>query len=165
MTLFMKKEAVISSCDNFRYTLERIWDDEKPYVNFIGLNPSTADAYEDDPTIRRCISFAKDWKYGGLVMTNLFSYRATHPEDMMKLDHDAIGERNNGYIKSCANNAGLVIASWGIHGGHLERDERVLNMLASISVQPYCLGVTKGGFPRHPLYIKSDTIPMLFKRR
>lgn len=90
----MKKTAKLSDCRTYRYELWRTWDESKPYAMFIGLNPSTADETEDDPTIRRCINFAKTWGYGGLCMTNLFAYRATQPEDMKRAS-DPIGNKND----------------------------------------------------------------------
>jgi len=80
----MKSHATFSPCRKYRYSLFRIWDEDKSLVLFIGLNPSTADEKEDDPTIRRCINFAKQWGwgYGGLIMGNLFSFRATQPSDL-----------------------------------------------------------------------------------
>lgn len=78
----MKKSAILSDDRKYRYSLSRVWDESKNKVMFIGLNPSTADETEDDPTIRRCINFAKSWGYVGLEMTNLFAFRATAPKDM-----------------------------------------------------------------------------------
>ena len=80
----MIKSAEISPCGLYRYSLTRKWEAWKGTVNFIMLNPSTADAQEDDPTIRRCIGFAKAWGYGGIVVTNLFAYRATNPKELKK---------------------------------------------------------------------------------
>ena len=106
----MKKDAVFSDCRNYRYALWRIWDDAKPYAMFIGLNPSTADETEDDPTIRRCMNFAKDWGYGGLCMTNLFAYRATIPANMMSAA-DPVGAENNAWLANLAENAGVIVAA------------------------------------------------------
>ncbi len=75
----MKSDAELSKCRAYRYALWRTWDESKPFAMFVGLNPSTADELEDDPTIRRCINFSKLWGYGGLCMVNLFAYRATDP--------------------------------------------------------------------------------------
>ena len=78
----MKSGAIFSSCRKYRYALWRNWDETKPCVMIIGLNPSTADENENDPTITRCINFAKSWGYGGVCVTNLFAYCATVPSDM-----------------------------------------------------------------------------------
>ena len=154
----MKCSAQISKDGKYRYDLWRTWDDKKPYCMFIGLNPSTADAVEDDPTIRRCIRFAKDWGYGGLVMANLFAFRATKPEDMKKAE-DPIGEENDDHLELLAQHAGKVVASWGVNGTHHNRDKEVMTLLGSLS----CLGVTKAGHPKHPLYLKADTTLVGFK--
>ncbi|GHX72979.1 hypothetical protein VCSRO16_3593 [Vibrio cholerae] len=73
----MKNTAELSKCRKYRYALWRTWDSDKPFAMFIGLNPSTADEKNDDPTLRRCINFAKSWGYGGVCMANLFAFRAT----------------------------------------------------------------------------------------
>ena len=86
----MKKNAKFSACRKYRYALWRTWDESKPYVMIIGLNPSTADENKNDPTITRCINFAKSWGYGGVCVTNLFAFRATVPSDM-KTSNDPIG--------------------------------------------------------------------------
>lgn len=79
----MKTGANLSECRRYRFSLWRIWDEALPYALFIGLNPSTADETANDPTITRCINFAKDWGYGGIYMANLFAYRATDPSEYM----------------------------------------------------------------------------------
>lgn len=97
----MKKYATLSEDRKYRYTLTRIWDETKPKVMFIGLNPSTADETKDDPTIIRCINFAKSWGYGGLEMTNLFAFRATNPK-VMKNEKEPIGKDNDTWLKKLA---------------------------------------------------------------
>ena len=153
------KSAVISLCEKYRYTLSRIWNENKYYVNFVGLNPSTADAMNDDPTVRRCIAFAEKWGYGGIVITNLFALRATDPKVMMAYENP-VGIDNEKWLREVAREAGLVIVAWGVNGNHLNRDNEVLPMLNS----PSCLDITKGGYPKHPLYIKADTNPILYVR-
>ena len=94
------RHAVFSPCRTYRYALSRVWAADKPYALFIGLNPSTADETLDDPTIRRCIDFAKRWGYGGLVMANLFAYRATNPSEM-KAATDPVGVANDEWLIGC----------------------------------------------------------------
>jgi hypothetical protein len=113
--------ATFSDCRKFRYTLTRVWDETKPIVAFIGLNPSTADESVDDPTIRRCIGFAKSWGYGGLLMLNLYAYRATKPADMWaarKRGIDIIGGQRNWVdsLKEHSADCACVVAAWGNHG-------------------------------------------------
>lgn len=149
------RSAQFSPCRNYRYVLWRWWDREKPYAMFIGLNPSTADEKTDDPTIRRCIDFASDWGYGGLCMTNLFALRATDPHVMMK-HSEPVGFENDKYILELSKQAGIVIAAWGTKGAFQHRDDTVYAMVENIK----CLGLTKGGYPRHPLYLPKDVKPM-----
>ncbi|MDE1239813.1 DUF1643 domain-containing protein [Vibrio aestuarianus] len=151
----MKKTAKLSDCRTYRYELWRIWDESKPYAMFIGLNPSTADETEDDPTIRRCINFAKSWGYGGLCMANLFAYRATQPEDMKRAS-DPIGDKNDETLILLAQNAGVIVGAWGNDGVFLNRSEDVRALISELSV----LKVNKSGEPAHPLYLKSTLTPI-----
>lgn len=122
---------------------------------FIGLNPSTADEVNDDPTVRRCIGYARRWGYGGLCMTNIFAYRATDPA-VMKAHPAPIGEENDRYLLGCAAGAGVVVAAWGTHGAHMGRGDQVRRMLPAL----LCLKSTQGGFPSHPLYLRKDLRPV-----
>lgn len=89
----MEKTAIISEDEKYRYQLSRCWDETKPRILFIMLNPSTADANIDDPTIRRVISFAKSWGYGGVYVGNLFAFRSTDPKGLKQIA-DPVGENN-----------------------------------------------------------------------
>lgn len=149
--------AVFSRDRTYRYILTRQWDEGKPYAMFIGLNPSTADETRDDPTIRRCINFAKRWGYGALVMMNLFAYRATDPE-VMKEAEDPIGPETDSWIHAFAQDAGIVIAAWGVHGTHLNRSAAIKLMLPEL----YCLGMTQKGHPKHPLYLHREIVPVRY---
>jgi len=122
---------------------------------FIGLNPSTADETLDDPTVRRCIGFADDWGYDALCMTNIFAFRATDPK-VMKAAKDPVGPGNNEALLNLAASSGIIIAAWGVHGDHMARGELVECMLNNLM----CLGKTKHGFPKHPLYLKRTTTPI-----
>ena len=156
----MNKSATFSRCRKYRYTLWRDWGGlfADGYVMFIGLNPSTADEIEDDPTIRRCIGFAKNWGYAGICMTNLFSFRATLPSDM-KSQSDPVGPENDRYLKDISKQAKLIIAAWGVNGNYLKRDQQVIKMINGL----FHLGLTKDGFPRHPLYLKKDVEPIAWQ--
>jgi hypothetical protein len=151
------KDAILSPLRNYRYVLTRQWDADKPYVAFIGLNPSTADEYEDDPTIRRCIGFAKSWGMGGVVMLNLFGFRATEPRVMMAAAYP-VGEDNDRHIFEQSSRAEFVIACWGgleiCRNRAAEVEKIVPNML--------CLKQNQNGSPRHPLYVRKDCIPMIY---
>ena len=145
--------AVFSPCRKYRYSLWRRWEQDAPYAMFVGLNPSTADERQDDPTIRRCKRFAADWGYGALVMVNLFALRATSPNDMIN-HREPIGDDNDRTINMLAPCAGVIVCAWGAHGEYLFRDHYVKTLLADYELK--CLGTTKNGQPRHPLYIKAD---------
>lgn len=118
---------------------------------FIGLNPSTADEIIDDPTVRRCIGYARDWGHVALCMTNLFAFRATSPIDM-KAAKDPIGPDNDRILIEMAKGAGIIVAAWGIHGAYRGRDKAVMELIPSV----FCLGKSKNGYPRHPLYLRKD---------
>ena len=151
--------ATLSRNGAYRYDLWRTWNPDKSFVMFIGLNPSTADGTTDDPTIRRCKRFAADWGFGGIYMLNLFAFRATKPADMIK--HPAPrGPDNDRHLHETANRAGLIVCAWGNDGGLRNRDREVINLLSDHNL--WCLGKTKSGNPRHPLYIKADKQPEIF---
>lgn len=158
----MKKTAVLSPCRRWRYSLTRDASDlaapSTGYAMFIGLNPSTADETEDDPTIRRCMNFARAWGYTGLVMTNLFAWRATDPNDM-KATADPVGPDNDQHLVQLAQGAGVIVAAWGVHGTYLGRDQAV-KALPGIAGRLHYLRLTKDGHPGHPLYLPSTLTPI-----
>ena len=155
----MKKDAILSEDRKYRYILSRIWDEAKPTVLFIGLNPSTADETTDDPTIRRCINFAKSWGYGGILMANLFAFRSTNPQELYT-EQDPIGIANDFYLKEYSDKSKLTIACWGNHGNFINRSEEVCKLVNSL----YCLDINKSGEPKHPLYVKHNTAPKPYIR-
>jgi hypothetical protein len=156
--------AEFSSCRTWRYSLRRTWDARRSPAMFVGLNPSTADETRDDPTIRRCIRFARDWGYGGVVMVNLYAFRATKPTDL-HVAAEPVGPGNDEALEEAAAAAGLIVAAWGADPGpHPLQPRRVLRL-----VRPYgevhVLGLTKAGQPRHPLYMRADVLPVPFESR
>ena len=146
--------AQFSECRKFRYSLWRLWDRRRNYVNFVCLNPSTADEIHDDPTIRRCIKYSQEWGYGGLYITNIFAFRATDPKIMMAAA-DPVGPENDGYLELVSLGAGITVAAWGGNGGYRGRADKVLSLLND----PHYLSMTKSGHPGHPLYLKGDLEP------
>lgn len=156
----VQKSADISECGTYRYRLERWWA-EAPAMSLGMLNPSKADAICEDPTIRRCIGFAQDWGYGGLIVWNLFALRSSDPRALRR-HPDPVGPENDRHIVQAVLDprSGLTLVAWGTKGG--DRAREVLDMLASFGKRPHCLGLTKGGHPRHPLYVKADTQPVPF---
>jgi hypothetical protein len=151
------RTAVISSCGKYRYHLcRRIGNGYGPVATFIMLNPSTADALVDDPTVRKCVGFSKLWGCGELQVLNLFAYRAPTPAELVSA-LGPVGPKNSEYIRrTVAMTNGPVICAWGAFGGHLRQDEAVLGLIDGLCV-PMCLGVTKQGRPRHPLYVPYGT--------
>lgn len=153
----MMRAAVISACGRYRYSLSRQWKDDDSYAVFIMLNPSTADAEKDDPTIRRCIAYAKAWGYGGLVVVNLFAFRATHP-DFLLMQHpgEIVGPENDEHIREACVTSQVEVAAWGTRGALLDRDEKVRKLIPDLKV----LRLTKEGYPSHPLYLPKNLTPV-----
>lgn len=125
-------------------------------VVFIGLNPSTADETQDDPTIRRCIDFARRWGFARLKMLNLFAFRSTDPRGLLNAD-DPVGPENDCVIAKVIGGSELVVCAWG----SFPSDGRVARVLELVAA-PHALGLTKNGSPRHPLYVRGDTAPQPF---
>lgn len=151
----MKTGAIFDSTNAYRYTLWRQWDADLARVAFIMLNPSTADAQNDDATIRRCISFARQWGYGALEVVNLFAFRATHPRSLQQAS-DPIGAECDRYLSVAIAQADTVIVAWGNWGRLHQRDRAVLPLLQSHSTVE-CLGLNRSGQPKHPLYLAQTT--------
>jgi len=148
--------AVFDSDREYRYKLTRTWDAEKPTLAWIMLNPSTADETEDDPTIRRCIGYAKDWGYGSIEVANLFALRATNPDELR--DHpNPVGGANDVHLRKVCREAEKVVAAWGANGGFKDRARKVASML---DADLYALDTTKDGHPVHPLYQPADADPV-----
>lgn len=169
MNLFQteRRSAVFSDDRVYRYTLDIVWDEDRPLCQFIGLNPSTADEIMDDPTVRRCKGFARREGCGGIVMTNIFAFRSTDPQPMKKHPApigeitgcgipDPMMEFNDWHILKTADRCRVVIAAWGAHGSHLNRGKHVADLLYSRTALK-CLGKTGAGHPKHPLYLAANT--------
>lgn len=153
------RDALISPCGLYRYDLSRRWSPGVGRVAFIGLNPSTADGLVDDPTIRRCIRFARDWGYGAMRMVNLFAYRTPDPRDLVDTAEagiDPVGVGNDEILRRLGETCSLVVAAWGAHPLAEHRALQVAHLLPPL----VALGVTKGGQPRHPLYMRADSRPV-----
>jgi hypothetical protein len=146
--------AQFSDCREYRYVLWRTWDEGNGHVMFVGLNPSTADETKDDPTIRRCIGFAKRWGFGGIYMLNIFALRSTDPAKLYS-DTEPIGPRNDEFLRMYADAAGKIVACWGNHGALNNRGLQVIDMLGMENL--FCFKLTKNDNPGHPLYLSKDT--------
>lgn len=162
----MRSGATISDDQAFRYHLWRDWADDlfDPIRSaiFIMLNPSTADALDDDPTIRRCVGFARSWGCNRLDVVNLFAFRSTKPKDLIR------SMKTTGLVGDPANDLticrllvdqpdAVVVCAWGEHGRLMGRDAEMLAMLRMFDVQPMALRINEGGAPGHPLYVPADT--------
>lgn len=157
------RTAQISDDGVYRYALRRVWNDSRSLVNFVMLNPSTADATNDDATVRRCMAYARDWMYGGIIVTNLFALRSRHPWDLQN-HPDPIGSENDAVIVSEASAANMVVAAWGNAGLSRSRATDVVKMLHARAHDIYCLDVSIAGEPVHPLYRPKDVKPRLYMR-
>lgn len=158
LNMFSKNDAgaIFSDCRKYRYVLWRIWDEGLPKIAFIGLNPSTANETETDPTIRRVIKFARNWGYGGVYMLNLFTYVTAYPEELKKCENPS--QMADEFLKIYSEYSEKIIFAWGSFEEAKERAIRVIKMFPD----GYMLLRNKDGSPRHPLYVKGDTKPVLF---
>ena len=148
--------AEFSECGRYRYLLQRQWGDEAVCL-FVGLNPSTATAGSDDATVRKCVALARTWGFSGMTMANLFAVRCRYPQ-ILSTHQDPVGPDNDRFLLPAVKQAHTVVAMWGNHGlksyGQLaRRDQYIL----SLRDDWQCLGITKHGAPRHPLYVASSS--------
>ena len=167
----VRSDAIFSDCGRYRYWLERIWDLEKPILPWVLLNGSTADAVRNDPTVSRAIGFTRRWDFGGLWLVNAYAAMETKPRNLLAMD-DNVGPRNRYHVQKTVRDAWRharetsdatelpVIVGWGNHGTRGNQDLRTLDWIARAGapVRLQCLGVTKRGCPRHPLYLAADTV-------
>jgi len=151
---YILTDAIIDSSKKYRYSLKRQMDFSGPKVTFILSNPSTADALEDDPTIRRCRGFALNWGCAEFEVVNLFAYRATHPSELHTVSNP-IGPENDKYIVKSVKDADLIVAAWGTHGKMLKRNQQVRVLLQEYDIS--CFGLTKCGNPKHPLFLPTNS--------
>ena len=148
--LLRANEFISATADirgDYRYRLTRVWDPELPTITFVLLNPSTADAEHLDPTLRRCVGFAKRDGFGGMVILNLYAFRSASPK-VMRAAADPVGSENDGVLASAT---GVVVAGWGINAD-AARVAQAVALLPPLQA----LGVTKRGHPRHPLYVRGN---------
>jgi hypothetical protein len=149
--------AAFSACRRWRYLLWRRWDETRPVANFLMLNPSTADEVKLDPSCTRARRYAERWGYGALIVTNLFGWRATDPDEM-KAAKDPVGRGNDRAILAAAREAALVVCAWGNHGAHLGRSTRVRELLGGTKL--HLLRLNGNGEPAHPLYLPGSLEPL-----
>ena len=144
--------AVFSPDRKYRYRLSRTWDAQGDTLAFIMLNPSTADETANDPTVTRCIGYAKDWGYGSLLVGNIFGARETDPSNLRDYD-DPVGPENNTHLEEIHDTASKTIVAWGTHGALHDREDEVKQLLDG---DLFALNITQDGHPAHPLYQRKD---------
>jgi hypothetical protein len=149
----LESNAYFSRDRRHRYWLSRTLTLNPGVVAFVGLNPSTADEHTDDPTVRRCIGFAMAWGYGRMLMLNLHAFRSTDPKGLYTAD-DPVGPENASLVLTLANAADNVICAWGANALH--RDAAVIAERLAAIPGVGCFGLTKGGHPKHPLYLPAN---------
>ena len=159
--------ATLSKDRVYRYTWGVAFHDfegaQRQSCIFLMLNPSTADENKTDPTVRRCMGFARQWGFASLSVINIFAYRATNPKEL-RFVNDPIGDWNDIIIKRTADKAPMVVCAWGTHGGLRGRGKQVLEMLEPYNEKLFHFGWTKNGQPRHPLYVPANTPLISIKR-
>lgn len=153
--------ARFSRCRRWRTLLWRRWDGSRPVANFLMLNPSTADEMRLDPSCTRARVYAERWGFGGLIVTNLFAWRATDPNEM-KAARDPVGRGNDRAILTAASEAKLLVCAWGNHGAHLERSRRVIALLRGAGIDLHVLKMNGSGEPAHPLYLRGSLRPQVW---
>jgi hypothetical protein len=156
MNHYLENDAVISDCGKYRYLLRRTWDAKKPRALLVMLNPSTADAKRDDPTIKSCVRLLSALHYGSMEVVNLFAWRATEPDELYHTAN-TIGPNNDGGIGAAVNRCDVVICAWGAHPVAEKRAREIISLIQSHRPAVFCFGKTKSGAPKHPLYIKTGT--------
>ncbi len=162
----MIRDAQLSPCGQYRLRLTRAWAPAGTQVCFIGLNPSTADATQDDPTLRRCIGFAKAWGHGSLVLINLFARRTPSPTALWKMaraGEDIVGPLDDAALIDIAAQAQQVVACWGAAKAARPRGRALVQSLKRAGVFVHAIARTKGGDPRHPLYLRKELTPLPYR--
>ncbi|MGV6839661.1 MAG: DUF1643 domain-containing protein [Planktomarina sp.] len=154
--------AIYSDCERYRYALTRVWEPAGRKILFVMLNPSTATEVQNDPTVERCERRARTLGFGAFRVTNIFAWRDTDPKKMRAAD-EPIGPHNDAAILEGCAWADQIVAAWGTHGQHLDRGAHVGQLLKGCGKPVYHLGLTKGGDPRHPLYLPYSQQPELWQ--
>lgn len=151
--------ALYSDCTGYRYALTRAWNASGRRLLFIMLNPSKATELVNDPTVERCERRARALGYGAFRVCNIFAWRETDPAALRRAT-DPVGPENDAVLRDSAAWADDILCAWGIHGAHLGRADAVTALLLATGRPLLCLGLTRAGHPRHPLYVSYGTRPM-----
>lgn len=159
------RTAQVSACGRYRYNLTRTWAPGAAgggTVLWVMLNPSVADAAIDDPTIRKCVGFAKRWDAGAIAVVNLFAFRATDPVELelwSMRGMDVVGPENGAAIDQAMGRADRVVFAWGSHRSVGKRGRDLFDRARALGIEPLCIGTTKSGEPRHPLMVSYAVAP------
>lgn len=154
-------DALFSLDRVYRYALWRRWSDG-PVVAFLGLNPSTADEVNDDPTVRRCVGYAHDWGFGAMVMLNIFAFRSTNPKGLLSIS-DPVGKENDSTIIKFAGWCSKIVAAWGAWGSYAGRGAQVRALVREQGKELWMFGLTMNGQPKHPLYLAKTEKPKVWR--
>lgn len=155
--------AVYSDCERYRYLLTRAWAPDQGQVLFVMLNPSTATEMQNDPTVERCERRARALGFGAFRVCNIFAWRETDPAKMRKVA-DPVGPGNDAAITESCDWADRLVCAWGTHGAYLDRGPAVERLMRATGHPLYHLGLTKGGHPKHPLYIAYAQQPKIWAK-
>lgn len=159
----VRGHAEFSECGQYRHVLTRVWDDQLPWIMFVGMNPSTADVNHDDPTVRKECAYAHMWGYGGLIKCNIMDYRVTNPKNLLSPHVKPCHENNLIHVAEWICHANLVVAAWGRLPVCLDiHAKNMLQLLKAVEKPLVCLGKNLDGSPKHPLYVKMHTQPITF---
>lgn len=148
--------ALFSHDEQHRYGLWRRWNASAQTLLWIMLNPSTADEQQLDPTLRRCANFSRLWGYGGMGVANIYALRSTDPKGLW-MHTDPIGPDNDEWIAVVCDQYPTIVVGWGASAMH-DRTLSVARMLKRHARKVFCLGRTKRGEPRHPLYLRNNAL-------
>ncbi len=160
----MQKDAIVSETGRYRYRLTRKWNDKDKNICFVMLNPSTADASVDDPTIQSCMRIAAMHGYGSLTVVNLYALRSTDPDQLAKVKDATGGYPNKLHIEAAVRECDTLLYAWGSHKFAKRQAQRVIADIAGLIDRedckcgaPVCLHINKDGMPKHPLYVAAET--------
>ncbi|RVV98051.1 DUF1643 domain-containing protein [Mesobaculum littorinae] len=154
-------EAVYSDCENYRYSLTRVWEPSGRRAFFVMLNPSTATELQNDPTVERCERRARTLGFGSFRVCNIFAWRDTDPRKM-RAASDPVGPENDAAITGGCAWADTIVCAWGTHGAHLNRGAEVERLMRATGARLHHLGLTQAGHPKHPLYIPYTAQPQVW---
>lgn len=153
-----RSSAIFDVTLTYRYRLTRSWGDGAGAIAWVMLNPSTAEAGIDDPTIRRVVGFSRSWGFAACLVVNLFAFRSSDPKALVEVA-DPVGPHNDLVVERTISGADAVVAAWGNGGALLERGAVMRRLLGRNARQTFAIGMTAAGEPRHPLYVRRSAIP------